>query len=148
MQWGPAILLGLQVLNLALVAGRVLGVPLPSLPTRDLHLPASSGLFDTYSAAIARKAVRSVWSAVADLSAEECGARGEEAVQGGLKDAWEDVDLQHSSVARLAGEAYNSIETFLTTGDNAQLGSLRAQLDGRMARIRGEDGAMDWCVTD
>ena len=45
-----------------------------------------------------------------------------------------------------SGAAYNSIETFLTTGENAQLGTLRAQLEGRMAPLRGDDGDVEWSV--
>jgi len=41
-KWGPALLVTLKVLHVAVAAGRVLGVPLPSLPSSD-SLGLSSG---------------------------------------------------------------------------------------------------------
>ena len=44
----------------------------------------------------------------------------------------------------LSREAYNGIETYLTTGDNLQFGPLHVQLRGLMERERGEDGTVEW----
>ena len=44
----------------------------------------------------------------------------------------------------LVDEAYKSIHTFLTTGENAKLGKLEDQLRGRMERVMAPDGNIEW----
>jgi hypothetical protein len=44
----------------------------------------------------------------------------------------------------MVGEAYRSVHTFLTTGENATLGKLEDQLRGRMERVMAPDGDIEW----
>ena len=83
-------------------------------------------------------------NALADFSVKDGLEWGKQLVENGLETDLSNLDLDGKQIMSLSGESYNSIETFLTTGDNAQLGTLRAQLDGRMEPCRGEDGVVEW----
>lgn len=152
MQWGPAILAGVQAMRLALMAGRVLGIPLPTLPTDDLKAAVSGAggafesgsIFDSYSDKIAAKALNSMWDTLAELNVQESLDWGAEVTEGSLKTDVDGVDFTQSSIVKLSGDAYSSIETFLTTGENQKLGSIRNQLKDKMMRLRGADGAVEW----
>jgi len=43
-------------------------------------------------------------------------------------------------IERLSGDAYIEINTFLTSGENTNLGPLHLQLDPHMIRCKGDDG--------
>ena len=130
-------LVGLKAFSVALQAGRMLGIPLPSLPVDSLSnaLPENEQLSN---------ALNGMKNALADFSVEDGLAWGKQLVDDGMERDIANLDLEGKGILRLSGESYNSIETFLTTGENAKLGTLRAQLDGRMKPCRGEDGVVEW----
>ena len=136
-KWGPALLVGLKVFGVALQAGRLLGIPLPSLPIDSLSnsLPENEQLSNV---------LNGMKNELANFSVKDGLEWGKQLVDDGMERDIENLDLEGKGILRLSGESYNSIETFLTTGENAKLGTLRAQLDGRMEPCRGEDGVVEW----
>ena len=140
----------MKVINAALAAGRFFSLPLPSLPTDELqkHLPKSnfascSGVVD-YGNEIASRTLEGMMRALAEFGVDEALDRGMELTQDGLDMSLENVDLKKRGILDASREAYNSIEAFLTSGENAGLGPLRGQLEGKMERIVGDDGAVEW----
>ncbi len=99
-RWGPAILLSLRILNFAMKAGRVLGLPLPNVDFDDV---------------IDDKFITRSFNTLA------------EAFTSTLKDSvMGDVDssILSEDIERLSGDAYREIHTFLTLGDNMRPGPL------------------------
>ena len=125
-------MVGLKVFNVAAAAGRLIGIPIPSLPSTNLE--------------ISSPVLTRMKESLLDFTLEDSIAWGSGLTQEGMKDDLDNIDLDGKRVMELSGAAYNSIETFLTTGENAQLGTLRAQLEGRMAPLRGDDGTVEWSV--
>ena len=132
-------MIGLKAFHAALQTGALLGIPLPSLPTEALKKAVSEN-------EILTKALNKMLEALTDMSMQDGAEWGKQLVQDGMANDLDSLDLERKGILRLSGESYNAIETFLTTGENAQLGTLRAQLDGRMGPIRGEDGVVEWSV--
>ena len=137
LKWGPALLIGLKAFSVALQAGRLLGIPLPSLPIDSL----SNALTENEQLS---KMLNGMKNALTDFSTKDGLEWGKQLVDDGMETDIANLDLEGKHILRLSGESYNSIETFLTTGENAKLGTLRAQLDGRMEPCRGEDGVVEW----
>ena len=123
-KWGPAILFTVKLLQLALVAGRILGLPVPAAPEFGNH--------------IEKKLMQATLSSMANVFSSE--------METALKTNSE-TDLDNAigpEYTALSGDAYKDIHTFLTTGANAQLGPLEVQLDPHMFRCKGEDGEVEW----
>jgi hypothetical protein len=146
-KWGPAILASIQAMRLAIAAGRLLGIPLPSMPdVAPIGLQSASSCLglDSYSAKIAEKSMSAMWNTVSGLGVKDGLQWADDAVRNGLQSDLSDDSVEAQRPFALAGEAYISIHNFLTTGDNATLGPLSNQLRGRMERCMGDDGAVDW----
>ena len=116
-QWGKALLTGLQALNIILKTGKCIGLPIPTIPTNELKQFLSTN-------AQQMNAVSGMVKVLQDFCNKEC--------------------LNNGKVIDDTSDSYNAIATFLTTGENAKLGSLQHQLKGRMAPLRGEDGEIEW----
>ena len=137
-KWGPALLCALRVFQVAVNAGRLLGFPIPSISSADdigfnqgEVLGALRALFNTY----AEEGLFDGLLLTKD-SLDSCSIPDDNIVG---------VDNSNiSKIIKLSGEAYECVQLFLTTGDNLHLGDLHVQLQGKMERIYGEDGSMDW----
>ena len=119
-KWGPAILMSLKVLNLAMKAGRVLGLPLPNVDV--------DGMIDNKLISSSLNKLASAFTSTLKQS-----------IKGDV-----DSGIVSEDIVKLSGDAYSEIRTFLTTGDNLQLGPLDEQLKPHMIRCKGGDGAIEW----
>jgi uncharacterized coiled-coil protein SlyX len=135
----------------AVVAGRVVGIPLPPVPgvgeikealglkgmlggvvsrvLEEIDLGGSLAAFQEVTIAELEQTVETE-ALVAGLSGKGTG---------GLSSP-----LPADLPMHVVGEAYRSIHTFLTTGENAELGKLEDQLRGRMERVMAPDGDIEW----
>ena len=136
-KWGPALLCAIRVFQIAALTGRLLGFPIPSIPSaREMGIVGSNEILD---------GLGSLWDTYASAGLEDNLQWAKDGIQIAQKCSVDNVEaFQQSNVVRLSGESYDSIEKFLTTGDNLQLGDLHNQLRNRMERISGEDGSLDW----
>ena len=124
-KWGPALLCAIKVFQVAAVAGRMLGFPIPTIPSaRDIGLDtgqiqkALGSLWDTYVAEGLCDGMQ--WAKDGVITAQSAASMDTNSVE----------SFHRSSIVRLSGEAYKRVQLFLTTGDNLQLG--------------GTDGAYIW----
>jgi hypothetical protein len=120
-KWGPAILASLCVLKAAVVAGRVLGLPLPVPDMSSLHIPGAY----TFEKELALQTIDKISEV---LSLDNIASE--------MHETMENVELESKLAGpgkepvlsekchKLVGEAYAAIVTFLTTGSNALLGPL------------------------
>ena len=118
-KWGPALLITLQILQIALALGRFLALPfpIPSVPSKaSLGLDSTTSRFGPCSNALAKASLEALWGVVSDVGVEEGLEWGQEALDTGLQEDIEAVSA-NSKPMRLTDEAYVSIHTFLTTGD-------------------------------
>ena len=159
-EWGPAILLSIYVMQAAVLAGRVVGIPLPALPsTGDMKeaLGLKGMLGDVFRRGVNQVNLQDSLSAFKDITEQAMDDKSSEvsALRAGLRLQKEErgkVGGGGSSAAalpadipmKLVGDAYKSIHTFLTTGDNAKLGKLEDQLRGRMERVMAVNGDVEW----
>jgi hypothetical protein len=153
--WAPAILFSIYVLQAAVLAGRVVGIPLPPVlgvgsSVQDVlgfntmlggsynKRQNQTSVFDSLTA-FAGATVEILDLDPADASEMKHGFSGPIVVNGRLSTA-----LPASLPIPMVGEAYKSIHAFLTTGENAKLGKLEDQLRGRMERVMAPDGDIEW----
>jgi hypothetical protein len=99
-KWGPAILVSLKILNFAMKAGRVLGLPLPNVDLDEVI----NDKFITRSLNTLAEAFTSTLKV---------------SVNGDV-----DNSIISEDIERLSGDAYREIHTFLTSGDYMRLGPL------------------------
>jgi hypothetical protein len=113
-KWGPALLCGIQALQLAVLADRVIGLPFPSLPSAaQLGVSTSTvGFWDGYDAKVAKKALSNMWNTISALGVEDSLSGAQEALETGLREEVDTASLQQSQVLRLSGAAYSAVETF------------------------------------
>jgi hypothetical protein len=141
-KWGPAILFSIYVMQAAVVAGRVVGIPLPPLPGVT-EIKDALGLGDVFSATSNQANLMESLNALRDTTAAtlEQSAESKALLRTTKADhAFLPADLP----MHMVGEAYKSIHAFLTTGENAALGKLEDQLRGRMERVMAPDGDIEW----
>ena len=160
-EWGPAILLSIYVMQAAVLAGRVVGIPLPALPsTGDMKeaLGLKGMLGDVFRKGVNQVNLQDSLSAFKDITEQAMDDKSSEvsALRAGLRLQKEEggkvggggsaagAPLPADIPMKLVGDAYKSIHTFLTTGDNAKLGMLEDQLRGRMERVMAENGDVEW----
>jgi hypothetical protein len=148
-KWGPAILFSVYVMQAAVVAGRVVGIPLPPLPGASEMKEAlglKGMLGDVFSAGADQVNLKDSLTALRDTTAaalDQTPAARALCAGTGVADSPLPADLP----MHMVGEAYKSIHTFLTTGENASLGKLEDQLRGRMERVIAPDGDIEWVST-
>lgn len=81
-RWGPAILATIVVLKAATVAGRIVGIPLPSLPSvetltsGEISMAQTFGFGDVANSALVKEALQSMSSVI-----EEAMMQGTSALQ-------------------------------------------------------------------
>jgi hypothetical protein len=148
-EWGPAILFSIYVLQVAVVAGRVVGIPLPPMPNTRV-VKEALGLKSMLGSAFNKGVNQANLSDSLRSFAETAKAMNPElqAMCAGLKQptaAAEGVQALPANLPmHLVGDAYKSIHTYLTTGENAKLGKLEDQLRGRMERVMAPNGDIEW----
>ena len=71
-KWATAILRSLRVMQAAIIAGRVLGIPLPVVPTaEDIGLSGMGGMFcNKYTSEAVTSSVNALWSTIVDFGVE------------------------------------------------------------------------------
>jgi hypothetical protein len=146
-EWGPAILFSIYVLQAAVVAGRVVGIPLPPMPD-TMVVKEALGLKGMWGSAFS-KGVNQVnlsdsLSCFADITKATLDLNPElQFLCEGLKQPIAAGDggqaLPADLPMHLVGEAYKSIHKFLLT-----FGPLEDQLRGRMERVMAPDGDVEW----
>jgi hypothetical protein len=125
-----------------------MGVPLP-VPSAEAVfggavsalLPASSPM-SPFSKELAQRALSSMWDSVCseqDNATEIFTSAGDSSDPLSAQQA-----LQTACPQRVCDDAYRALLLYFTTGENALLGDMHTQLQGRMTRERGGDGSVEW----
>jgi hypothetical protein len=145
-KWGPAILFSIYVMQAAVLAGRVVGIPLPPPPGAaeiEDALGLKGMLSDVFCAGGSQVNLKDSLRALRDTTTAALDQTpAARALCAGTRDG--SVALPVDLPVQMVGEAYKSIHTFLTTGENATLGKLEDQLRGRMERVKAPDGDIEW----
>jgi hypothetical protein len=146
-EWGPAILFSIYVLQAAVVAGRVVGIPLPPMPDTKLvkeALGLKGMLGSAFSSGVNQANLSDSLSSFADTTKAALDLNPElQSLCEGLKQPTAVADggqgLPADLPMHLVGEAYKSIHKFLLA-----FGPLEDQLRGRMERVMAPDGDVEW----
>jgi hypothetical protein len=144
-EWGPAILFSIYVLQAAVVAGRVVGIPLPPMPDTKLvkeALGLKGMLGSAFSSGVNQANLPDSLSSFADTTKAALDLNPElQSLCEGLKQPTIDRGqaLPADLPVHLVGEAYKSIHKFLLA-----FGPLEDQLRGRMERVMAPDGDVEW----
>jgi hypothetical protein len=150
-EWGPAILFSIYVLQAAVVAGRVVGIPLPPMPDTKVvkeALGLKGMLGSAFSKGVNPANLSDSLSSFADTTKAALdlnpdlqslceGLQQPNAAAGGGQAL--SAHLPGHLPMHLVGEAYKSIHKFLLT-----FGPLEDQLRGRMERVMPPDGDVEW----
>jgi hypothetical protein len=151
-EWGPAILFSIYVLQAAVVAGRVVGIPLPPMPDTAAvkeALGLKGMLGSAFSKGVNQANLSDCLSSFAETTKATLDLNPKlQSLCEGLKQPTAAAEggqaLPANLPMHLVGDAYKSIHTYLTTGENAKLGKLEDQLRGRMERVMAPDGDIEW----
>jgi hypothetical protein len=146
-EWGPAILFSIYVLQAAVVAGRVVGIPLPPMPDTKLvkeALGLKGMLGSAFSSGVNQANLSDSLSSFADTTQAALDLNPQlQSLCEGLKQPAAGADggqaLPADLPMHLVGEAYKSIHKFLLA-----FGPLEDQLRGRMERVMAPDGDVEW----
>jgi hypothetical protein len=145
-EWGPAILFSIYVLQAAVLAGRVVGIPLPPGPNAGV-VKEALGLDSMFGSSAREDPNQANLSAILKLFAEiTSNVMGSNLDLQSLRESFQ----QRSAITdegkvsanlpiHLVGDAYKSIHKFLLT-----FGPLEEQLRGRMERVMAPDGDIEW----
>jgi hypothetical protein len=146
-EWGPAILFSIYVLQAAVAAGRVVGIPLPPMPDTKVvkeALGLKGMLGSAFSKGVNQVNLSDSLSSFAETTKGALdlnpqlqslceGLKQPTAAAGGGQALPADLPMH------LVGDAYKSIHKFLLT-----FGPLEDQLRGRMERVMAPDGDVEW----
>jgi hypothetical protein len=148
-KWGPALLVTLKLLQAAVIAGRVLGVPLPSLPSaNDIGLSSVSLLpsMNNFSKELASRTIGAMWGAInQQFTLDNVIGGTVDTLQTSSEGDLPDINTIKQRIPQhICDDAYLSILHFLTQGENAKFGSMEFQLKGKMNREIGQDGSVEW----
>jgi hypothetical protein len=146
-EWGPAILFSIYVLQAAMVAGRVVGIPLPPMPDTKVvkeALGLKGMLGSAFSKGVNQVNLSDSLSCFAKTTKAALDLNPElRSLCEGLKQPTAAADggqaLPADLPMHLVGEAYKSIHKFLLT-----FGPLEDQLRGRMERAAANNGEVEW----
>eukprot|EP01033_Poteriospumella_lacustris_P018188 gene18188-13061_t len=140
-RWGPAILATIVVLKAATVAGRVVGIPLPSLPSVEtltggaISVAETLGFGDVTNIALVKEALQSMSSLIG-----EAMEQGPSAFQTAAEQSTSPVERTSTMLTLdCTDEAYRWVHDLVLP-----FGPLADQLRGKMHRLRGDDGAVEW----
>eukprot|EP01032_Pedospumella_encystans_P033848 gene33848-38253_t len=168
-KWGPTIMFSIYVLQAAVLAGRVVGIPLPSLPSASSAANAlglnNDALANGVNDVVSQQKVMDCLSTFSSTAQTVLGEQSQpmkelcakmqlqqkqqrDQPNKGPATAAEEVTLGADMPTQMFDESYKSIHAYLTSGDNAKLGKLEDQLRGSMERVLAEDGDMEWVSTD
>jgi hypothetical protein len=145
-EWGPAILFSIYVLQAAVLAGRVMGIPLPPMPDTQVAKEAlglKGMLGSGFSKGVNQANLSDSLSSFADTTKAALDLNPElQSLCEGLKEPTAGGGGQALPAhlpMHLVGEAYKSMHKFLLT-----FGPLEDQLRGRMERVMAPDGDVEW----
>jgi hypothetical protein len=146
-EWGPAILFSIYVMQAAVLAGRVVGIPLPPMPDTKVvkeALGLKGMLGSAFSKGVNQRNLSDSLSSFADTTKASLDLNPQlQSLCWGLKQPNAAADRRQALPAdlpmHLVGEAYKSIHKFLIT-----FGPLEDQLRGRMERVMAPDGDVEW----
>jgi hypothetical protein len=145
-EWGPAILFSIYVLQAAVLAGRVVGIPLPPIPSAGV-VKEALGLDSMFGSSGREGSNQANLSASLKLFAEiTSNVMGPNPDLQSLRETLQPLTATTDNgnapanlPIRLVGEAYRSIHKFLLT-----FGPLEDQLRGRMERVMAPEGDVEW----
>uniref|UniRef100_A0A7S3LZM0 Uncharacterized protein n=1 Tax=Spumella elongata TaxID=89044 RepID=A0A7S3LZM0_9STRA len=169
-KWGPAILFSIYVMQAAVIAGRMVGIPLPQLPSvgdaanalglkcdvvtagmsdviNQEQLMDSLSAFTSTTESVLGDQDAPMQALYAKMHLQQKQLRKQmKAITKGapISPAKEDITLGTDMPTQMFEESYKSIHAFLTTGENAKLGKLEDQLRGSMERVMAADGDVEW----
>eukprot|EP01033_Poteriospumella_lacustris_P014335 gene14335-10239_t len=140
-RWGPAILATIVVLKAATVAGRMMGIPLPSLPSVEtltggaISVAETLGFGDVTNRDLVKEALQSMSSAIG-----EAMEQGASALQSAAEQSTSPVERTSPMLTLdCTDEAYRWVHDLVLPH-----GPLHRQLEGKMHRLRGDDGVVEW----
>jgi hypothetical protein len=145
-EWGPAILFSIYVLQAAVLTGRVVGVPLPPIPSAGV-VKEALGLDSMFGSSGREGSNQANLSAslklFAEITSNVMGPNSDlQSLRESLQQPTATTDNRKAPAnlpIHLMGEAYRSIHKFLLT-----FGPLEDQLRGRMERVMAPDGDIEW----
>lgn len=163
-EWGPAILMSIYVMQAAVIAGRVVGIPLPQLPSASAAANALglncdvliAGMEDMVNQEQLMNCLDTFTSTTETVLGEQDASmqllcakmhaqrKQQQKVGKGAPVELEEITLGANLPSQMFDASYKSIHTFLTSGENARLGKLEDQLRGSMERVMAEDGDVEW----
>jgi hypothetical protein len=146
-KWGPAILFSIYVLQAAVLAGRVVGIPLPPMPDTKVvkeALGLKGMLGSAFSNGVNQLNLSDSLTSFAKTTRDTLDLHPElQSLCEGLKQPTAAADggqaLPANLPMHLVGDAYNSIHKFLLN-----FGPLEDQLRGRMVRALAPNGDVEW----
>jgi len=129
-KWGPALLVTLKVLQVAMVAGRLLGLPIPyfSCSAESLGLGG-----DNMNSTFVSDFMSSSWNQIAYYTAEKGFSQASASLSESLQSSIPSLDEASLKCALLqcSDHAYQAIHTFVQ-----QFGAIEDLLRGKMSRQR------------
>jgi hypothetical protein len=145
-EWGPAILFSIYVLQAAVLAGRVVGIPLPPVPNAGV-VKEALGLDSMFGSSANKRCNQANLSAslklFAEITSSVIGPNPDlQSLRESLQQPSAPTDNRKAPAnlpIHLVGEAYKSIHKFLLA-----FGPLEDQLRGRMERVMAPDGDIEW----
>jgi hypothetical protein len=134
-RWGPAIIMTITILKVALITGKCLGIPLPSIPENIIDsnfIQANRAITKIAQGLLDQQILDGVCYELAKVLRDDISNENNR------------KDYINQMIPNLVtDDAYHAIRTFLTTGENAHLGSIDSQLYNKMKRIK-MNGSLEW----
>eukprot|EP01032_Pedospumella_encystans_P012934 gene12934-14925_t len=162
-KWSPAILFAIYVMQAASLAGRVVGIPLPTFCASGLidSLGLNNDqLKDGMEQLVEQEQLIQSFAELSKIAEMEVGENNssmkgliakihqqQRSLQSSM-DKKVEIMLPVNMPTHIINESYKSIHTFLTTGENALLGKLEDQLRESMVRVCADDGDIEWVSRD
>jgi len=147
-KYGPALLCGLAALQTAIAVGRFLGFPAPCIPSEAFAAVSGDRIGGQgFGGPLAQQVLDSMIASVYEIGLAEGMEWGSDSVRASFDG--EKPTTQKLSAKKLTENAYAAVLTFLTTGENLQLGPLHVQLEGEMERVGpSKNGNIEWVSVD
>jgi hypothetical protein len=141
-RWGPVLLISLRIFSIAQKTGSVFGLPIPSLDMIVSPLNSMMSIDNSTQQLISTMMDKVQSSCTSVMQSESLN----QWMTDNLKEDITNIDdiMSKEMPHHLTDDAYRSIHTFLTTGENLQRGPLEIQLHNHMTRELGEDGTVEW----
>jgi len=142
-KWGPALLVTLKVLHVAMATGRLLGLPIPCLPTAD-----SLGLLGTNAdSKLVKDFMSSSWDQIAYRTAEVGLDSASSVLDKSLAASIPSLDSAspHHAMLKFSDEAYKAVHTFVISSGPSKI-YLEGRCRGRCMDRMSSGSLLGWLM--